>query len=581
MKKIETEYAARPPGPTAAVRAARASLMNPAHCLPAGLLLLLFLPAAGALAQQADAIELALPATGASAPLSALARQAPALTPAGSPKAFPARTVPPHMRARRMPVSAAHGAAPYSAMPSGPARLAPPHVHTGGTVLNFEGIASDAGAPSHATGAVGETEYIQRVDSRLAIYRKSDGVILLGPIGGNIVFGGFGDSAGATACSEGDHAESIAQYDKLAQRWILSQVGWAPGTERTGPYYQCIAVSTSSAALGSYYRYVLDMRTGPDTIVFNDDAKLGVWPDAYYFTFVLFSSGDGGGYQGPRVCGFERAAMLAGARATVRCRDLGPAFGPVLPSDLDGATAPPPGSPNFLLSMDFTADGRGDHLLLWRFSFAANTLSGPVEVPVAPFTIACPASFGGPCIRQPAPGEPLDARGDRLMLRLAYRNFGDREAMVVNHSVQQDGAPRDGPVGLRWYEIRDPNGTVSVYQQGTHAPDANSRWMGSIAMDKKGNIALGYSVAGEATHPGIRYTGRLRSDAPGRLQAEDVIINGSGFQIGTSRRWGDDSTLALDPGNDCTFWYTQQYIATTGRFTWRSRIANFQFLNCE
>src|SRR5206468_6440883 len=135
------------------------------------------------------------------------------------------------------------------------------------------------------------------------------------------------------------------------------------------------------------------------------------------------------GYFGPRACGLERTAMLAGRAAAVRCHDFGTAYGPILPSDLDGTTAPPHHSPNYLLSLDFNADGTGDHLFMWRFSFARARVSGAITIPVAPFTIACPGSSGGPCIQQPSPGEPLDSLGDRLMYRLAYRNFGDREAL--------------------------------------------------------------------------------------------------------------------------------------------------------
>jgi hypothetical protein len=201
-------------------------------------------------------------------------------------------------------------------------------------------------------------------------------------------------------------------------------------------------------------------------------------------------------------------------------------------------------------------------------------------VPVAPFTIACPNEFGGPCIEQPSPGEPLDALGDRLMHRLAYRNFGDREALVVNHSVQQPGAPADGPVGVRWYEVRNMATVPVVYQQGTWAPDGNSRWMGSIAMDRMGNIALGYSITGPGVFPGIRYTGRMRSEPLGRLEPEAVIVNGGGVQVDTFNRWGDYSAMTVDPVGDCKLWYTQEYQAETGQFNWRTRIANFKFGNC-
>jgi hypothetical protein len=187
-------------------------------------------------------------------------------------------------------------------------------------------------------------------------------------------------------------------------------------------------------------------------------------------------------------------------------------------------------------------------------------------------TIACPSSFGGACIEQPAPGERLDALGDRLMYRVGYRNFGNREALVLNHSVQQPGAPTDGPVAVRWYQVRDPGGTPAVYQQGNHMPDANSRWMGSIAMDRMGNIALGYSISGPATPPGIRYTGRMRSEPLGRLESEAVIVNGGGVQVATFGRRGDYSAMTVDPVSDCAFLYTQQYMNTTGDSNWRTAL---------
>lgn len=536
--------------------------------------------AAGAPAQEPQRIDTTLQVHDASPALAVLALEAAAPQAGASRKAVPLRMVPPQTGARRAPHEVRAGRLPFSPVPSGPASPALPQVNTGATTLNVDGMSAHAGLASGVNGAVGATDYVQLAGSRLALYRKSDGALLLGPVNGNAVFGGFAGSAGAQACALTNDGASGVHYDKLAQRWIMTQLAWAPGTAETGPFYQCIAVSGSSDVLGSYHRYVLELRSATNKVVFADDPKLGVWPDAYYLTLVLYDTA-AGGYRGPRVCGLGRAAMLAGENTTVRCRDLGSQFGALLPSDLDGGTAPPEGSPNFLLSMDFSGTGKGDHLLLWRFSFSGNMLSGPIQVPVAPFTIACPGSQGGACIRQAAPGETLHAMGDRLMHRLAYRNFGTHEAMVVNHTVQQSGARQDGPSALRWYEIRDPNGAVALYQQGTHAPDADSRWMGSIAMDKMGNIALGYNVAGAASAPGMRYTGRLRSDAPGRMQAEAVVVNGSGVQVDSFHRWGGQGALAADPGNDCTFWSTRQYVPTTGRFTARSRIASFTFLNCR
>ncbi|PWF48701.1 hypothetical protein C7C56_010350 [Massilia glaciei] len=537
--------------------------------------MLLALPGGAACAQpQPGAIESVLPPALASAPLSELATRARAAAPRARRAVFYLRMVRPEPRARAA-LAAPTADAGHNGVPDNPAVPGMPRVSTGGTVLNFDGVGAGTAAPANVNAAVGETQYVQAVNDQIAVYRKRDGALLLGPIDSNAVFAAFGGSAGAEACRRSAQGSPIVQYDKAARRWIVSQTAAGAGAV----LYQCIAVSRSPDATGSYWRYALALRGAGQAALAGEAFRLAVWPDAYYLSLVTFDPA-GDAYRGARVCALGRAALLAGARAVVRCRDLGPAFGPALAADLDGAGAPPRDSPNYLIALDFGADGRGEHLILWRHSFTRDTLGAPVRIPVAPFTIACPGSMGGACIEQ-AGAERLGALGDRLMPRLAYRNFGKRASLVVNHSVQQPGAARDGPVGVRWYELRDEAGALALYQQGTHAPDANSRWMGSIAMDRMGNIALGYSVAGGATPAGVRYTGRLRTQAPGRLEREEVVVNGTGVQHGAAGRWGDQSAMTLDPVDDCTFWYTQQYIPTTGRFTWRTRIANFTFNNCR
>ena len=217
-------------------------------------------------------------------------------------------------------------------------------------------------------------------------------------------------------------------------------------------------------------------------------------------------------------------------------------------------------------------------LNLWKFhvdfaNSANSTFTGPTSIPVASFTAAC--SGGGACIPQAGTTQKLDSLADRLMYRLAYRNFGDHEALVVNHSVTAGSS-----VGVRWYEIRNPNGTPSVFQQGTYAPDTNFRWMGSIAMDKVGNIALGYSVSSSTQQPSIKYTGRAPGDPLGTLQAENNIQAGGGSQLTNLSRWGDYSAMTVDPVDDCTFWYTNEYLKANGTFNWSTQIASFQFASC-
>jgi hypothetical protein len=266
--------------------------------------------------------------------------------------------------------------------------------------------------------------------------------------------------------------------------------------------------------------------------------------------------------------------MRAGAAATEQCFQLSSNFGGVLPADLDGATAPPSGSPEFFLNFG------SNSLNLWKFhvdfsNSGNSTLAGPSVLSVAAFSEACPT---GTCIPQKGTSQTLDSLGDRLMYRLAYRNFGDHESLVVNHSVN----PNTGPAsGVRWYELRSPNSSPVVFQQSTYAIDSNSRWMGSIAMDKLGDMALGYSVSSSTLNPSIRITTRLAGDPLNQLGAETTIFNGTGSQNGGLNRWGDYSAMSVDPVDDCTFWYTQEYLKANGSFNWSTRISSFKFSTCQ
>jgi len=274
--------------------------------------------------------------------------------------------------------------------------------------------------------------------------------------------------------------------------------------------------------------------------------------------------------------------MLSGAAATAVCFQLSSSFGGLLPSDLDGATAPTAGSPNFFLNF-------GPNLLnLSKFhvDFATpgnSTFTGPTVLSVAAFSEAC---GGGTCVPQAGTRQQLDSLGDRLMYRLAYRNFTTapaHESLVVNHSVRVSGGGKhSGEVdGVRWYEIRSPNGTPAVFQQGTFSPDSNTRWMGSIAMDKVGDIAVGYSVSSSQINPAIRFAARVPSDAAGTLEPETSIIAGTGSQLRNLNRWGDYSSMAIDPVDDCTFWYTTEYLKSSGTFNWSTRLASFRISGCQ
>jgi len=259
------------------------------------------------------------------------------------------------------------------------------------------------------------------------------------------------------------------------------------------------------------------------------------------------------------------------------CFQQGSSVASLLPSDLDGATAPPAGSPNFYLNFG------SNSLNLFRFhvdfaNTANSTFTGPINIPVAAFTEAC---SGGTCIQQPSTSQKLDSLADRLMYRLAYRNRSGTESLMVNHSVFVSGNRKSQVDGVRWYEIRSPSGTPVIFQQGTYSPDSNSRWMGSIAMDKVGDIALGYSVSSSSLFPSIRFTGRVPTDSLGTLEAENTILNGAGSQLPNLSRWGDYSSISVDPVDDCTFWYTTEYLMNSGTFNWSTRIASFKFPTCQ
>jgi hypothetical protein len=211
---------------------------------------------------------------------------------------------------------------------------------------------------------------------------------------------------------------------------------------------------------------------------------------------------------------------------------------------------------------------------------SSSTFVGPIAIPVAAFTIACNGSAGA-CVPQSGTRTKLDTLGDRFMYRMAYRNFGDHEALVTNHSVTGSSSRRRSTAtAIRWYEVRSPL-TPTVFQQGTFSPNSTSRWMASAAMDKVGDIAIGYSISSSSIHPGIAFTGRTSSDALGTLESEAIMLTGTGSQTGNLTRWGDYSGLRIDPSDDCTFWYTNQYIPTNGSFNWKTRVGSFKMNNCQ
>ena len=420
--------------------------------------------------------------------------------------------------------------------------------------LNFEGVQGGA-MPPDTNGAVGATQFVEWVNFSFAVYNKTTGALQYGPAAGNTLWSGFGG-----VCQTNNSGDPIVAYDKRAARWVMTQFAFPSST--TGPWYQCVAVSTSSDATGTWRRFAYNFTA------LNDYPKVGVWSDGYYITFNMFNSGSS--FAGARTCALDRNQMItvSGTPGPIQCFQNA-AWASLVPADLDGTTAPPAGAPNYQLSLGST----NTTLRLYKFKVnwttpSLSTFTGPTNVTVAAYGVP-----GWTVVPQPGTTQLLDTLGDRIMNRLAYRNFGTHETLAATHSVTTGSG-----LGMRWYEIRNPNGTPTVQQQGTFAPDSTYRWMGSIAQDKSGNMLLGYSVSSSSVYPGIRYTGRLATDALNTMQAENTLISGTRNQVGASR-YGDYSAMTVDPVDDCTFWYTTEYLRT-GTSTGSTRIGSFKFPTC-
>lgn len=422
--------------------------------------------------------------------------------------------------------------------------------------FNFDGVPAVDYTTSDVNGSVGSTQYVQYTNWEFAIYSKSTGTKIAGPTAEATLWTSLGGP-----CAKSNDGDIVVLYDKAASRWVFTH----HAVPKTGPFYQCFAVSKTSDATGAYYLYAFQL-----TNDFPDYPKLGVWSDGYYLstnlenptTFAFVAS---------QVCAFDRAQMLTGAAAQEVCFQTS-AFDSLLPADIDGATAPPSGSPELYLSLAAT------RLELFKFkvnwtTLSKSTFTGPAAISVAAYSEAC---AGLDCIPQLDTSQVIDSLGDRLMYRLAFRNFGGHQSLVVTHSVVAGSS-----IGPRWYEIRTPFGTPKIYQQGTYAPDSNYRWMGSIAMDKLGDIALGYSISSATQHPGINFTGRLSADPLGTMESEINVITGAGSEQTGNYRWGDYTSMSIDPTDDCTFWYTNQYYKTDSIKSWSTRVVSFKFPTCK
>jgi hypothetical protein len=439
--------------------------------------------------------------------------------------------------------------------------------------------------PPDPNGDVGQQHYIATVNLTFAIYTKT-GTPLYGPADIGSLWQGF--SVPDCARHAGDE---VVVYDEISNRWILTQF------TTVGPqYWNCVAVSTTQDPLGSYYRYAFS--TGP---YFPDYPKYGIMGDGLYITTREFGPTDE--YQ-IGVYAINRHQLVEGdPNPTVVSFYLVDGVDPlyllgdgILPADQDGKRMPPPGGPEYFagtMDDDYVYGAPYDAINWFEADVdfahpASSTFALTASLPTAPFDSNFPcAPDARDCLPQPGivdPAQYLDILSyrQRPTFRLQYRNFKTHESLVTNQSVE--AAP--GVAGVRWYEIRNPQDPV-IYQQGTYAPgDGVHRWMGSVAQDKYGNIAAGYSVVnGIDVKPGIRYAGRLSSDPLGQLsQGEAVIKNGTGVQTTTNSRWGDYTSMSVDPRDDCTFYYMNEYYERNGTPAdtrpWQTRIGAFKFPGC-
>jgi Carboxypeptidase regulatory-like domain len=443
------------------------------------------------------------------------------------------------------------------------------------TTVSFAGMSGTV-QPPDTVGDVSGNYYVQMLNSRLQVFSKT-GTSLFGPVNINSLWAGFGG-----ACQTENAGDPVVLHDQLADRWLITQFTAAGPT-----YFNCVALSTTNNPGGTYFRWAFTTGTN-----FPDYPKYGVWSDGYYISTREFSAA--GPFAGVGAYALNRDQMLLGNASPQVVSFVFPptqAFRTgdgLLPADLDGNTLPPAGSPNYFLgSMDNGGPygAAADALNLFKFSVnwttpASSTFTFSNQINTAAFDSIFPCTPSARvCIPQPGTANKLDILSyrQRPLHRLAYRNFGTHESLVTNQSVEAT----TGIAGIRWWEIRSPNSSPVIFQEGTYNPDNVNRWMGSIAQDRQGNMLLGYSVSDATTvFPGIRFTGRLAADPVGTMpQGEGTMVAGAG-SLTTGNRWGDYSSMNVDPADDCTFWYTTEYVAVTSTTGWVSRISSVTFPGC-
>lgn len=445
---------------------------------------------------------------------------------------------------------------------------------------NFDGLGNENGVlPPDTQGDVGPNNYVQMVNLSFAVYDKQ-GNRLLGPLANTVLWQGFGGP-----CETVNGGDPVTMYDEQADRWFMSQLAYPGGAQG---YHQCIAISQTPDPTGAWYRY--DFLFSQTTL--NDYPKFGIWRDAYYASANEYLGG--ATFTGVTTQAYQREAMLAGQDAAVVSFHIGDSsgkYGSLLPTDAEGGALgfnPPSGAPDPFVMFDDDAWGFSptDRILMWDFhvdwATPANSTFGNNGEPnrffeTAPFDSNL-CNYARSCIRQPGTSVGLDTLADRLMYRAAYRNFGDHQGIALTQSVDTDGTDH---AGVRWYQLNNTGSGWNLADQGTYAPDGDSRWMGSAALDASGDLAVGFSVSSTTTFPSIRVAGRLAGDPSGQLaQGEAQMVAGAGSQTHSLSRWGDYSAMQVDPTDGCTFWYTTEYMPSTSTAGWQTRIGSLKFPSC-
>jgi hypothetical protein len=438
----------------------------------------------------------------------------------------------------------------------------------GFTGHEFPGAGNDDGSGGRGGGgrggidislAVGPDHIFEILGGNMAVFTKkgkkydTTGKLLYGAVPNNTVFAGFG-----VRCGVSNNSDSVVRFDQLANRWLIVVPVFArPPDNPQGPYAMCYAVSATSDPLGPYYRYEFQRPLFPDY------PRPAVWPDGYYnptstsdnlLPDVITQKHD---------CIADRNKMLKGLPATEQCVVIdGGVF--MLNTDVDGKKLPPAGAPNIMMSTGGTQLMKifeDDGIYFYKVHVDWNdpsktTVSSPQKIAVAPYHYLCDGQLSN-CVSQSGTERRLDSQGDKLIQRLVYRNFGDHESILAEHSVAT--AAHGG--GVRWYEFRlNKQRDPVLYQQATYAPGGFYRWLGSMAMDRKGDIGMGYSFGGDPNYAGQRFAARMANDPKGQLTFhESVLAEGQGSQTG-SLRWEDYTNIVVDPSDDCTFWFTGNYL---------------------